>query len=637
MSAATLLALAAAGAALTTPAGASLTGPDSVRPGKNITVFHNSDFVAAFGYPVGQELTVDVYRGPHRIATAFGPAVNTPEGGGLEVNHGPAGAAVQGDCWEDYTPDILPGDEIRVTDSADVTDSVIVDNITISGGPIDTDPTNPFAPVVLEGRASFLDGTPGGTPIPEIQLNSGELRHDGPRFRAVPNRVERILGTTDGWRATYQWPYVITQQKESMTPQQKKDAVLNGDHAMGFGHVVPLPVDTQIAEFPAPGGPALDCGNPNSPHYAPKQANAITTSDDKFVNLDSGSLNLSGTAMADVSSVRVTLSDGDALTEDVTVDATGLTAGPGEKAWSAEFPRTPQFESLADGTLTATGAYELSAGGTTTGATRRIEKDTAKPGLATATPGGGLSNFTQHVSLNLPDNEEGAQIRYTVNGSDPGAASNLYGGQITVSDSQTIKARVFDKAGNPGDIAIFDYTIDRDAPGLSANLGTGSYNGTQSLKLSSPDQDASIHYTTNSDTPTKNSREYTGPINVPSTTTIKAVAIDPAGNASPVVERKITIRTATNTSLNVATTALKLGKSRTISGAVGPAQPGGKVTLTIRKPGFDVVRTLNLTGSRYSFTYRPPVLGNYSVQVSFAQDADSLASKSAVKNFRVIR
>ena len=88
---------------------------------------------------------------------------------------------------------------------------------------------------------------------------------------------------------------------------------------------------------------------------------------------------------------------------------------------------------------------------------------------------------------------------------------------------------------------------------------------------------------------------------------------------------------------NVATTALKLGKSRTISGSVGPAQPGGKVTLTIRKPGFDVVRTLNLMGSRYSFTYRPPVLGNYSVQVSFAQDADSLASKSVVKKFRVIR
>lgn len=71
--AATLLALTAAGAALTTPAWASLTGPDSVRPGKNITVFHNSDFVAAFGYPVGQEPTVDVYRGTHGIATAFGP------------------------------------------------------------------------------------------------------------------------------------------------------------------------------------------------------------------------------------------------------------------------------------------------------------------------------------------------------------------------------------------------------------------------------------------------------------------------------------------------------------------------------------------------------------------------------------
>ncbi|MDQ3302318.1 MAG: hypothetical protein M3518_03075, partial [Actinomycetota bacterium] len=218
-------------AALTIPAWASLTGPDSVRAGKNITVFPNGDFVAVFGYPVGQQLTVDVYRGPHRIATAFGPAIDTPEGGGLEVNHGPAGAAVQGDCWEGHTPDILPGDRVVVTDNTGATDQVIVDNVSINPeGPIDTDPTNPLAPVILEGRASFANGDP----IPIDQLNSGELRQASPRFRAVPDKVERI-GTGDGWRATYEYPYTIVQIRDNLTPQQKKDAILNGDHAMGFG------------------------------------------------------------------------------------------------------------------------------------------------------------------------------------------------------------------------------------------------------------------------------------------------------------------------------------------------------------------------------------------------------------------
>ena len=46
---------------------------------------------------------------------------------------------------------------------------------------------------------------------------------------------------------------------------------------------------------------------------------------------------------------------------------------------------------------------------------------------------------------------------------------------------------------------------------------------------------------------------------------------------------------------------------------------------------------LRLINSRYSFTYKPPVAGRYSVQVSFAQDVDNLASKSVVKSFRVIR
>ena len=73
---------------------------------------------------------MDVYRGPHKIASASGPAVDTPEGPGLEVNHGPDGVAVRGDCWEGATPDILPGDRIVVTGDGG-TDEIFVDDIVI--------------------------------------------------------------------------------------------------------------------------------------------------------------------------------------------------------------------------------------------------------------------------------------------------------------------------------------------------------------------------------------------------------------------------------------------------------------------------------------------------------------------------
>src|SRR3712207_2049605 len=126
--------------ALAIPSWAMPAG-DGVRPGHNVSVFHNPDFVAAFGYPVGEPLTVEVYRNDVKIGSATGPAVAVNEGlplaGALEVNHGPVGAPQPGDCWTGITPDILPGDHVVVTDSTGATDEVLVDNITIDKGPTD--------------------------------------------------------------------------------------------------------------------------------------------------------------------------------------------------------------------------------------------------------------------------------------------------------------------------------------------------------------------------------------------------------------------------------------------------------------------------------------------------------------------
>ena len=76
--------------AATASAAIDPAGP-GVRPGKNVTVFHNIDFIAASGHRVGEDVQVDIVRDGHRIATARGAAADTAEGGALEVNHGPAG------------------------------------------------------------------------------------------------------------------------------------------------------------------------------------------------------------------------------------------------------------------------------------------------------------------------------------------------------------------------------------------------------------------------------------------------------------------------------------------------------------------------------------------------------------------
>jgi hypothetical protein len=617
---------------LAVPAMALPTGP-GIRDGKNVTVFHNLDFVAVFGYEVGEQLTVEVFRGDHLIGSAFGPAVEVDEGlplnGALEVNHGPEGTAVQGDCWTGHTPDILPGDHIVVTDSTGATDEILVDDITMEA-PRDYTETADTSDVAVEGRASYADGTA----IPVEQLNSGEIRV-GSRFRASASEVVRTPGTTDGYTAIYRAPYLDLRNRDNLSPAQQKQAILTGDHAMGYGHVAPLPRETQVLDGLGGGGPAPGC------EQAPGQANAVATSDDEAVNLTSDTLNLGGTAMDMVSGVSVTLSDGDAATLDPTVAATDLSAGPGEKTWSVQFSRA-QLDALNDGTLTATGSYDLTAGGTTTGANMEIEKDTVAPANVTATPPGGLFNGNQSVTLNGPADAD--QVRYTLNGSNPSATTGtIYNEQeIQITSNQTIKAIAIDAAGNPSGIASFAYEIDRVVPAIGANLDSGSYNGTQSLRFTSPSPDTKeIRYTDDGSTPTAtNGTVYTDPIEVTETTTFRAVAVDNAGNVSAPITRNIGIRSASTTTLGMSTNNLKLGGNRIVQGRVSPDHADGSVRMTIDRPGSlpTMVRTLPLDlDSRYRFFFRPTAVGTYRVNVTFLQDADSLQSSSGTKSFRVVR
>ena len=618
---------------LAVPALALPTGP-GVRDGKNVTVFHNLDFVAVFGYEVGEEISVEVFRGERLIGSAFGPAVEVDEGlplnGALEVNHGPEGAPVQGDCWENFTPDILPGDRIVVTDSAGATDEILVDDITMNAPRDDTTTADP-SDVVVEGRAAYADGTP----IPVEGLDSGEIRV-GSRFRASASEVVRTPGTTDGYTAIYRAPYQDLRDRDNLSPAQQKQAILTGDHAMGYGHVAPLPRETQVLDGLGGGGPAPGC------EQAPAQANAVTTSDDEAVNLASDTLNLEGTAMEMVSGVSVALGDGDPATVDPTVEATDLSAGPGEKTWSVQFSRA-QLDALSDGTLTATGSYALSDGGTTTGATKQIQKDTVAPANVTANPGGGVFNTDQSVRLTGP--ADAAQVRYTLNGNDPSATTGtVYSGQtIRITSNQTIKAIAIDAAGNPSEVASFAYEIDTTPPGIDADLDTDSYDGPQTLAFSSPATDLKeIRYTDDGSEPTASTGTvYTDPIEVTETTTFKAIAVDNAGNVSPAsITRTITIRGTTETTLSMSTNNLKLGNVRTIQGSVSPAHADGSVRLTIDRPGSlpTAVRTLPLdAASRYRFSYRPTAVGTHRVSVSFVGDDDSLASTSPTKAFRVVR
>lgn len=90
-------------------------------------------------------------------------------------------------------------------------------------------------------------------------------------------------------------------------------------------------------------------------------------------------------------------------------------------------------------------------------------------------------------------------------------------------------------------------------------------------------------------------------------------------------------------SLSTATTNLKLGRSRTVSGSVGPAH-AGSVKLTIKRNGaLLATKTLTLASSKYSFTYKPTRAGTYSFSARFGGDTDHLANTSVARSFKVVK
>lgn len=446
--------------AVSVPTWAVPTGPDSIRPGKNIGVFHNLDFIAAFGYPVGEKLTIDVYRGDTRIATASGPAVEVNEGlplnGALEVNHGPEGPPAPGDCWTDYTPDVLPGDRVVVTDASGGTDEVFVDNITINPEGPQLDPLT--GDITIRGTASY---GAAGEAIPVALLDSGDLRL-GSDYRATPDEVAVDSTVENGWKATYRQDqngeYNWYKNPAGLDSEQQKQAILDGDHAMGYGHVAPLPPETQLVEGIGGGGPALGCEN-----LAPAAGgNAMSVvSPDSFNQATAvgGNVAVSG-VIQDTVDVSLSLNDPN-NTVPVTENANGT--------WTATIPAA----NLQEGDNTLTAAF---SGAVTKSQTKKVTLDTTAPSFnQSLVRTSGTYNGAFDVSLNT--NDPNATIFYTRDGTNPATSNSrvrYQGGPIRINTGQTLfRAVAFDAVNNASVELSRQYTV-RAATSTSLVMNTNS-------------------------------------------------------------------------------------------------------------------------------------------------------------------
>lgn len=140
-------------------------------------------------------------------------------------------------------------------------------------------------------------------------------------------------------------------------------------------------------------------------------------------------------------------------------------------------------------------------------------------------PAGGTYVTAQSVAISCAT--PGATIRYTTNGTDPTPNSPVYTAPINlpgsnVTTTTTIRAIAFKSGMNDSFAASSTYTILDNTtvapPTFSPDGGT--FDSAQNVSISTLTNGAAIRYTTDGSAPTSASALYTGPINVPTNTTI---------------------------------------------------------------------------------------------------------------------
>jgi len=253
---------------------------------------------------------------------------------------------------------------------------------------------------------------------------------------------------------------------------------------------------------------------------------------------------------------------------------------------------------------------------TYSGASLKATYSAAASRVATPTfsPGGGTYSSAQNVTISC--STAGATIRYTTNGSEPTSSSTQHSGPITVNSTTTIKAKAFKSGMTESYTASATYTI--NAPSRVAtptfSPAGGTYSSAQNVTISCSTAGATIRYTTNGSDPTSSSTQYSGPITVNSTTTIKAKAFKSGMTESYTASASYTINAPSVTTLSNGQTLSSRSGSQGSVAHFKISVPSGQSSLVIKIWGgsgdCDLYVKRGSQASTSSYDYRPYLGGN---------------------------
>ncbi|HET6452466.1 MAG TPA: chitobiase/beta-hexosaminidase C-terminal domain-containing protein [Spirochaetia bacterium] len=160
------------------------------------------------------------------------------------------------------------------------------------------------------------------------------------------------------------------------------------------------------------------------------------------------------------------------------------------------------------------------------------------------TPAEGV--YTTPQSVAMATSTDGAEIRYTTDGTAPTATTGtVYSSPVTVSATTTLKAIATKKGWADSPVVSATFTIQaaaQKAADVQFDPPAGSFPASATVTLSSATDGAEIYYTTDGSTPSaSNGTLYAGPVSVTSTETITAIAIKPSFTDSGVTSALYTI------------------------------------------------------------------------------------------------
>ncbi|MDP2389883.1 MAG: chitobiase/beta-hexosaminidase C-terminal domain-containing protein, partial [Acidobacteriota bacterium] len=176
----------------------------------------------------------------------------------------------------------------------------------------------------------------------------------------------------------------------------------------------------------------------------------------------------------------------------------------------------------------------------------------------------------------------GATIRYTQNGDEPTEtdATVASGGSISVTSSQTLRAKAW-KSGMPaGETAVANYTLKVATPTVSPTATT--YTTPQNVTMSTTTPGSTLRYTIDGTNPTESSSAYSAAVNTAQTTTYRIIGFKSGWTPSDV-------RVSTYT-MNFGTLA-----APTVAPATGSYTGNVEVTMSSPQSGATIRYTTNNT------------------------------------------